>query len=105
MEDIGCALCRRLLSASVVQELARIAFERSLDRVTQTPYSIAASEEYELIFSGEDCPDALSNRRDQRSPTFVLRSIGRRNSSIAGHTAMPAGGKKDDICVVVAVFD
>jgi len=57
---------KRLAPAAVSQELARRAFQVSLDRTIPTPYSIAASAQFDMVFSG---------------------------------------GKKDDICIVVAVLE
>ncbi|CAG9460661.1 unnamed protein product [Pedinophyceae sp. YPF-701] len=50
--DVAESKGRAASSSAIAQRLAKLAFEASMDRRAQTPYAIAATEAFDLVFSG-----------------------------------------------------
>lgn len=52
LEEVRQSLGRREGASAVAHRLAAAAFRRSLDRSSQTPYSLGASEAFDMVYSG-----------------------------------------------------
>jgi protein phosphatase PTC7 len=52
LEEVRQGLAVRERASALAHRLAAAAFGRSLDRGSQTPYSLGASEAFDMVYSG-----------------------------------------------------
>ncbi len=53
LEEVRQSLGLREGASAMAHRLAAAAFRRSLDRNSQTPYSLGASEAFDMVYSGK----------------------------------------------------